>query len=299
MWMKDILKRAVETFPPMVENVRKFNEYLRQHGSYMPNTMMLELVKNNAHDREVLLESVRSPLYNFDVDVSLERIFALLGSSGVKNILVAEFIRENFKFDILPRDEKGNRKAQKLKCLCDTSPYGLDGETFLQECQKEIHFIASWIFKEDKKLHVLLPALMLLRLGIIVFSQVLIINDLQYDFYNELADNDFSNLLAIEKKYLGMDHIEFLEYLMRTWQTDPYIIEGVHHLKKPHLAPQNSRKSAYLFAIVEKIFTPHHKVSKVNVMDVLELMQKIQAQGVKFNIEIFKSAISKEYYMDL
>ncbi|MFQ6342538.1 hypothetical protein [Campylobacter sp. VTCC 70190] len=168
--MKDFLLQAINTLPPLPKSVIAFNEYLRENGVYMPNPIMLELLKNNEYDRQILLESVRSPLYNFDPDTPLERIFSLLGSNGVKNVLVAEFVRDNFKFDILPRDDKGVKKENKLKCFCDISPYGLSGEDFLKECQKEAFFISSWILEEDKRLHVILPSLMLLRLGIIIFS---------------------------------------------------------------------------------------------------------------------------------
>lgn len=292
--MKDILKNAVQTFPPMPHSVQEFNKYLRENGTYIPTNLMLEVVKNNEHDKKILLESVQSPLYNFDPTVSLERIFSLLGSNGVKNILVAEFIKDNFKFDILPRDKQGNKKSNQLKCICDLSPYGLDSEVFLKECQKETFFISSWILEEDKKLHILLPSLMLLRLGIIIFSQVLIMNDLARSFNNKLTHN-FNHILELEKEFLGCDHIEFLEFLLTLWNSDPFLIESVRHLKKPHLAPSQFKKSAYIYAIVEKIFTPHNKVSQENILSVLDLMQKIRSDGVKFDIDLFKSKITKEY----
>lgn len=293
--MKDFLIQAMKAMPPLPKSVIAFNLYVREKGNYMPNSMMIELLKNNEHDKQILIESVRSPLYNFDPNTSLERIVALLSSNGVKNILVAEFVRDNFKFDILPRDDKGVKKENKLKCFCDLTPYGLDGERFLQECQKEAFFISSWILEEDKKLHIILPTLMLLRLGIIVFSQVLIINNLAQAFHDKLAANGFDNILEVEKEFLGCDHIEFLEFLLTSWNSDPFLVGSVHNIKNPEKAPENLRKSTYIYAIVEKIFTPHNKVSKINVLSSVELMQSVATKGVKFNIELFKNKIMREY----
>ncbi|MCX2682742.1 MULTISPECIES: HDOD domain-containing protein [unclassified Campylobacter] len=293
--MKDFVLEAIKTLPPLPKSVVEFNRYFEMHGTYMPSNTMKKIVQENEHDKKIVLEMANSSLYNFQDNIDLDRIFSLLGSISVKNILVADFISNNFKFDIFPRDSKGNKSQSSFKCICDLSPYGLDGESFLQECSKELHFLSSWLLEEDKRNHIFLPCLMLLRLGLIMFSQILIFNNLHKEFYEELIKRNFSDILEVEKKFLDIDHIEFLEFLLKYWHSQPVIIQSVHYLKTPHLAPQDMKKNAYMFHFIEKIFTPHNKVNETDVDESIKLMAKLKEQDIHFKIDIFIAKITKEY----
>lgn len=294
--MKDFVLQAIETLPPLPQSVVEFNKYLQKNGTYMSSNMMKKIVEQNEHDRKIVLEVANSSLYNFEDEVSLDRIFSLLGPISVKNILVGDFISSNFKMNIYPRDHKGNKKTKNfIKCICNLSPYGLNAEKFLHECTKELHFLSSWLLEEDKRNHTILPCLMLLRLGLIIFSQILIINGLHEDFYEELSKRNFEDVLAVERKFLDTDHIEFLEFLLKHWHSDAVLVQSVRYLKTPHLAPDNLIKNAYVFFIIEKIFTPCDKVSVRSVEESINLMLRLKKQNIHFKIDVFIDKILKEY----
>lgn len=293
--MKDFVLQAIETLPPMPDTVIKFNEHYKQNGVYMTNQEMKELLEKNEKDKQVLLDVISSPLYNMDRQSSLDRILALVGSINVKNILISDFISNHFKFDILLRDEWGNRKQNEIKCVCDVSPYGLNGELFMESLQRQLNFVSSWLLKEDKRNHTLIPPLMSLRLGLIILSQIIILNNLQDKFFAKIEERNFKDIGLVEKEFLGCDHIEFLEFILQKYESDPVLLDGIKYLKTPHKAPQTTIKNAYIFHIVDVLFDYNGIVSNENMQKVIALMQELEQRGVIFNIEIFKDSLIKEY----
>ncbi|TQR34519.1 hypothetical protein DMB92_00720 [Campylobacter sp. MIT 99-7217] len=296
--MKDFVMQAVEALPELPATVVKFNDYVREHGLTMPNDEMLKILEFNEHDKKIVLEVAKSSLYNFPQDVELRRVVTLLGSITIKNILMAEVISNVFKFNIFPRDTEGNKMQMDIKCMCDLSPYGLNGESFLKDCSKELEVITTWLLAEDKQYHTLIPTIMLMRLGLIIFSQILIFQNLHEDFHQELAEGDFNNVWEVEKKFLGLDHIEFLEFLFERYKSDPRLISSLHHLKDPQNSPQELMKIAYIFNIVNYLFDPYKKITRQRLDNRLNLMQSLEEQGIKFKSALLEEKVCAVYYLE-
>ncbi|PCM56890.1 HDOD domain-containing protein, partial [Campylobacter sp. BCW_8712] len=93
--------------------------------------------------------------------------------------------------------------------------YGLDTQVFLRNCNEEATFITNWLNNEDKKLsHLLVPCAMLLRLGIVIFSNFLIQNHREKEFLTFLNETKIENIALAENEFLGVDHISFLGFLL-------------------------------------------------------------------------------------
>lgn len=288
---------AINTLPGLPDSVVKFNEYKRLNGVYMPNDEMIKLLEANEPDRKIIFEVARGGLYNFNADADLKRIVTLLGSISVKNILMAEIISNNFKFNILPRNLKGDKQSTKFKCVCDLSPYGLDGESFFDDCERELEVISAWVLAEDKQNHTLIPSLMLLRLGLVLFSQILILNNLHEAFFNELSQGGFNNLLEVETKFLGADHIELLHFLLEKYEADPILISSVAHLKDPDKAEGKIIKNAWIFNISNFLFDPYQKITKARLDKALSLMNELGQKGINFKSDLLEAEISKKYFL--
>lgn len=294
--MKDFVLKAIDTLPPPPQSVIAFNEYKKQHDIFMSHEEMVKLLEDNEEDKQIILKVAHSPIYNISTDADLRRIVNLLGSVSVKNILMAESIKNNFRFDILSRDLKTNNKKEIIKCVCDLSPYGLQSDAFLSDCERELEVISDWLLSEDKQLHTLIPTLMLLKLGIIICAQILILNNLSDPFYNELQRGNFNNLLRVEKKFLGADHIELLEFVMQKYEIDPMLIAGVHYLRTPFEAPEKFIKNAWIFNIVNFLFHPYKGVTQERLEEVLRLLEVLRERGIYFKSALLKSKVSKEYF---
>lgn len=295
--MKDFVLDAINTLPSLPDTVVKFNEYKRQNGVYMPNDEMIRLLEASEHDRKIIFEVARGGLYNFSADADLKRIVTLLGSISIKNILMAEVISNNFKFNILPRDLKGDKQNTRFKCVCDLSPYGLDGESFFDDCERELEIISAWVLAEDKQNHTLIPSLMLLRLGLVLFSQILILNNLQQAFFDELSNGGFNNLLEVEKKYLGADHLELLLFLLEKYEVDPLLIASMAHMREPEKAEGKMIKNAWIFNFVNFLFDPYQKMSKARLDKVLNTMSELKEKGINFKSDLLEAEISKKYFL--
>ena len=120
-------------------------------------------------------------------------------------------------------------------------------------------------------------------------------SNIDEDFYEELSKRNFEDVLAVERKFLDTDHIEFLEFLLKHWHSDAVLVQSVRYLKTPHLAPDNLIKNAYVFFIIEKIFTPCDKVSVRSVEESINLMLRLKKQNIHFKIDVFIDKILKEY----
>ncbi|MCX2683061.1 HDOD domain-containing protein [Campylobacter sp. MIT 21-1685] len=267
--INELLLQSVAELPPLPDTVNKLKKYINEAGSNAETSKIVEIISSDPLVTAKLLQLANSPYYGFSREIStITQVITLLGINNVKNIIIADCIKENFTIDV--------------------SPYGLDTYNFLNACSDEISFISNWLNDEDKNLsHLLVPCAMLLRLGIVIFSNFLIQNGKDKEFLTFLKKNKFDDISVIENEFFGVDHISFLGFLLYRWNFDETLIESICFVRTPHSASKQVKKSAYALAIIDHIFAPYNGSSPFNIRAALALIKEAVHKGIYFNVENF------------
>lgn len=262
--MNELLLKSVEVLPPLPDTVSKLRKYVSEANSNIETMKVAEIISSDLLMTAKLLQLANSPYYGFTREITtINQVITLLGVGNIINIVMANSIRDNFKIDV--------------------SPYGLNTQNFLKTCNEEATFIANWLNDEDKKLsHLLVPCAMLLRLGIVIFSNFLIQNHKDKDFLAFLNKNE--NLALAENEFLGVDHISFLGFLLHRWNFDDVLIESICFVRTPHAAREKVKKSAYALAITDHLFAPHDGSSPFNAKAAVALLKEAKTQGINFDL---------------
>ncbi|EDO9988747.1 cheVAW transcriptional regulator CheP [Campylobacter jejuni] len=262
--MNELLLKSVEVLPPLPDTVSKLRKYVSEANSNIETMKVAEIISSDPLMTAKLLQLANSPYYGFTREITtINQVITLLGVGNIINIVMADSIRDNFKIDV--------------------SPYGLNTQNFLKTCNEEATFIANWLNDEDKKLsHLLVPCAMLLRLGIVIFSNFLIQNHKDKDFLAFLNKNE--NLALAENEFLGVDHISFLGFLLHRWNFDDVLIESICFVRTPHAAREKVKKSAYALAITDHLFAPHDDSSPFNAKAAVALLKEAKTQGINFDL---------------
>ncbi len=262
--MNGLLLKSVEVLPPLPDTVSKLRKYVSEANSNIETMKVAEIISSDPLMTAKLLQLANSPYYGFTREITtINQVITLLGVGNIINIVMADSIRDNFKIDV--------------------SPYGLNTQNFLKTCNEEATFIANWLNDEDKKLsHLLVPCAMLLRLGIVIFSNFLIQNHKDKDFLAFLNKNE--NLALAENEFLGVDHISFLGFLLHRWNFDDVLIESICFVRTPHAAREKVKKSAYALAITDHLFAPHDGSSPFNAKAAVALLKEAKTQGINFDL---------------
>ncbi|EDP7331397.1 HDOD domain-containing protein [Campylobacter jejuni] len=262
--MNELLLKSVEVLPPLPDTVSKLRKYVSEANSNIETMKVAEIISSDPLMTAKLLQLANSPYYGFTREITtINQVITLLGVGNIINIVMADSIRDNFKIDV--------------------SPYGLNTQNFLKTCNEEATFIANWLNDEDKKLfHLLVPCAMLLRLGIVIFSNFLIQNHKDKDFLAFLNKNE--NLALAENEFLGVDHISFLGFLLHRWNFDDVLIESICFVRTPHAAREKVKKSAYALAITDHLFAPHDGSSPFNAKAAVALLKEAKTQGINFDL---------------
>ncbi|EAH5211122.1 HDOD domain-containing protein [Campylobacter jejuni] len=262
--MNELLLKSVEVLPPLPDTVSKLRKYVSEANSNIETMKVAEIISSDPLMTAKLLQLANSPYYGFTREITtINQVITLLGVGNIINIVMADSIRDNFKIDV--------------------SPYGLNTQNFLKTCNEEATFIANWLNDEDKKLsHLVVPCAMLLRLGIVIFSNFLIQNHKDKDFLAFLNKNE--NLALAENEFLGVDHISFLGFLLHRWNFDDVLIESICFVRTPHAAREKVKKSAYALAITDHLFAPHDGSSPFNAKAAVALLKEAKTQGINFDL---------------
>ncbi|EAL8298282.1 HDOD domain-containing protein [Campylobacter jejuni] len=262
--MNELLLKSVEVLPPLLDTVSKLRKYVSEANSNIETMKVAEIISSDPLMTAKLLQLANSPYYGFTREITtINQVITLLGVGNIINIVTADSIRDNFKIDV--------------------SPYGLNTQNFLKTCNEEATFITNWLNDEDKKLsHLLVPCAMLLRLGIVIFSNFLIQNHKDKDFLAFL--NKSENLALAENEFLGVDHISFLGFLLHRWNFDDVLIESICFVRTPHAAREEVKKSAYALAITDHLFAPHDGSSPFNAKAAVALLKEAKTQGINFDL---------------
>ncbi|ECY0838903.1 HDOD domain-containing protein [Campylobacter jejuni] len=262
--MNELLLKSVEVLLPLPDTVSKLRKYVSEANSNIETMKVAEIISSDPLMTAKLLQLANSPYYGFTREITtINQVITLLGVGNIINIVMADSIRDNFKIDV--------------------SPYGLNTQNFLKTCNEEATFIANWLNDEDKKLsHLLVPCAMLLRLGIVIFSNFLIQNHKDKDFLAFLNKNE--NLALAENEFLGVDHISFLGFLLHRWNFDDVLIESICFVRTPHAAREKVKKSAYALAITDHLFALHDGSSPFNAKAAVALLKEAKTQGINFDL---------------
>ncbi|ELT2544431.1 cheVAW transcriptional regulator CheP [Campylobacter jejuni] len=263
--MNELLLKSVEVLPPLPDTVSKLRKYVSEANSNIETMKVAEIISSDPLMTAKLLQLANSHYYGFTREITtINQVITLLGVGNIINIVTADSIRDNFKIDV--------------------SPYGLNTQNFLKTCNEEATFITNWLNDEDKKLssHLLVPCAMLLRLGIVIFSNFLIQNHKDKDFLAFL--NKSENLALAENEFLGVDHISFLGFLLHRWNFDDVLIESICFVRTPHAAREEVKKSAYALAITDHLFAPHDGSSPFNAKAAVALLKEAKTQGINFDL---------------
>ncbi|EAL0044960.1 HDOD domain-containing protein [Campylobacter jejuni] len=262
--MNELLLKSVKVLPPLPDTVSKLRKYVSEANLNIETMKVAEIISSDPLMTAKLLQLANSPYYGFTREITtINQVITLLGVGNIINIVTADSIRDNFKIDV--------------------SPYGLNTQNFLKTCNEEATFIANWLNDEDKKLsHLLVPCAMLLRLGIVIFSNFLIQNHKDKDFLAFLNKNE--NLALAENEFLGVDHISFLGFLLHRWNFDDVLIESICFVRTPHAAREEVKKSAYALAITDHLFAPHDGSSPFNAKAAVALLEEAKTQGINFDL---------------
>ncbi|EIJ4041795.1 cheVAW transcriptional regulator CheP [Campylobacter jejuni] len=264
--MNELLLKSVEVLPPLPDTVSKLRKYVNEANSNIETMKVAEIISSDPLMTAKLLQLANSPYYGFAREITtINQVITLLGVGNIINIVTADSIRDSFKIDV--------------------SPYGLDTQVFLRNCNEEVTFITNWLNDEDKKLsHLLVPCAMLLRLGIVIFSNFLIQNHREKEFLTFLNETKIENIALAENEFLGVDHISFLGFLLYRWNFDDVLIESICFVRTPHAAREEVKKSAYALAITDHLFAPHDGSSPFNAKAAVALLEEAKTQGINFDL---------------
>lgn len=271
--MNQLLLKSIEALPPLPQTVRELHSYISTAGANLQIAEVARIISSDPVVTAKLLQIANSPFYGFSREVTtIQQVVNLLGVANIKNIIATQSVQGSFKVDV--------------------SAYGLDTNHFLKSCNEEVQFISDWLLMEDKKLsYLLVPCAMLIRFGMIVFSNFLIQNNKDAEFLKALKDSKFSNIAAIEEQFLGVDHISFLSYLFHKWDFDEVLIETVAFVNTPHAADGDIKRNAYALDIANNIFALYDSGSEFRVDAALSLIKEAKGQGVDFNMDNFLSKL--------
>ncbi|RTI75071.1 HDOD domain-containing protein [Campylobacter jejuni] len=264
--MNELLLKSVEVLPPLPDTVSKLRKYVSEANSNIETMKVAEIISSDPLMTAKLLQLANSPYYGFTREITtINQVITLLGVGNIINIVTADSIKDSFKIDV--------------------SPYGLDTQVFLRNCNEETTFITNWLNDEDKKLsHLLVPCAMLLRFGIVIFSNFLIQNHREKEFLTFLNETKIENMALAENEFLGVDHISFLGFLLHRWNFDDVLIESICFVRTPHAAREEVKKSAYALAITDHLFAPHDGSSPFNAKAAVALLEEAKTQGINFDL---------------
>ncbi|WP_304149920.1 HDOD domain-containing protein [Helicobacter bilis] len=279
--MNELLSKTIENLPPLPETVVKLRNYIDKSGSDVRVQEVVNIISQDPLLTADLLRLANSPYYGFSREIStIKQVVALLGVTNIKNIAIANSL--------------------KGKLTINVAPYGLDTQTFLRNSSEEANFVTEWLGDEDKKLaQELVPCVMLLRLGMILFSSMLIQQKKDKEFLELIKQNNYQNISFVENEFFGTDHLSFSGFLFNHWKFDEDLIESLAYITAPHAASDHVKKNSYALAIANRIFEPYQGGSPYNVHEAVALIQEAASQGIKFDLDNFKSKLPHEAKINL
>ncbi|RDU59327.1 HDOD domain-containing protein [Helicobacter marmotae] len=258
----ELLEKVINSYPPLP----KVALMLRDCAQDTCSSWCIEEVTGAISDdpllRDHLINLVNSPFYGFSNEiVNLRQIVSLLGINNVASIAIATFFESSIHINV--------------------SPYGLEPEEFIIKSRKAVSFVSDWFSSIDKKFaQELIPCILLLRAGMVLFSKVLLEVRKDKAFLESLKANNY-DITLVENEFFGTDHLKILADLFEKWKFDDLIVESAKFIENPGEAPIEAMKNAYVLAIANAAFGPRGVQNKKKVS---ELVRQARKQAVNINI---------------
>ena len=274
--MNPLLLKAIQDLPPLPSTVTELRNYIDSNGANLEIKKIATIIQKDPLLVAELLRLANSPFYGFSRQVStIQQVISLLGINNIKNVVLANSIKSTFTIDV--------------------SPYGLDTADFLNNCSKEVDFISNWLKEEDKALaNTLVPCAMLLRLGMILLSDILIRSNKDKEFLAENKAHNFQDIREVENHYCGVDSVSFLGFLFDYWKFDEILIQSISYIDTPHAATDETKKNAYALAITNCLSEPYAPLNHFNSKKAIALLNEAKTQNINFNMENFLANLPKE-----
>lgn len=276
------LIESLENLPPLPETIQEIKVYTAKKGFDIRIDEVSSIIEKDPLITASLLHLANSAYYGFSREIkTINQCVILLGVNNVKNILIADYAKRSFDLDV--------------------SPYGFKTDEFLENCREESEFISYWLLEEDKELcHTLIPCVMFLRLGIMVFSKFLLDNKLDKQFLVHLNKEEYDDILVSERDFFGMNHITFLTNLFKYWNLNEIFAEAIMALDNLNQIPAKIRKEVYALAIVENLYRPQIKKDyKANILRAISILKHAKMNEFDFNLEKFLDKIPMKFKKDL
>lgn len=276
--INEMLIKSLDDLPPLPETIQKLQEYIATHGSNIVIDEVADIISTDPLITANLLHLTNSAYYGFSKEIkTVNQALVLLGVSNVKNMIIADYAKSSFVINL--------------------SPYGIETDRFLTLIHEQTNFISTWLIEEDRILcYNLIPCVMMLRLGIMVFSNFLIQNNIDKKFLLHLSKNNFNNILRLEREFLGVDHISFLSNLFKVWNLDEDLIEIISSLDYLGSTSAKVKKETYALAAIEALFSPEKNAyDDFCVQKAYQILKDGKANGVDFNLENFLNKLPEKF----
>lgn len=273
-----MLIKSLDDLPPLPKTIQKLQEYLASHGSNIVIDEVANIISTDPLITANLLHLTNSAYYGFSKEIkTVNQALVLLGVNNVRNMIIADYAKSSF--------------------VVNLSPYNIETDRFLSLINEQTNFISSWLMEEDKTLcYNLIPCVMMLRLGIMVFSNFLIQNNIDKKFLLHLSKNNFNNILRLEIEFLGVDHISFLSNLFKVWNLDESLIEIISSLDYLGSTSSKVKKETYALAVIEALFSPEKNTyDEFCVQKAYHILKDGKTNGVDFNLENFLSKLPEKF----
>ncbi len=274
--MNPLLLETIQNLPPLPSTVTELRDYIDSNGANLEANKIANIIQKDPLLVAELLRLANSPFYGLSRQVStIIQVISLLRINNIKNVVLANSLKSTFTIDV--------------------SPYGLDTASFLNNCSKEADFISSWLKEENKTLaNTLVPCAMLLRLGMILLSNMLIKASKDKEFLSENKAHNFQDIREVENRYCGVDSVSFLGFLFDYWHFDEILIQSIAYIDTPHAANGEVKKNAYALAITNCLFEPYAPLSHFNSKKAIALLNEAKNQNIDFDMGNFLANLPKE-----
>jgi len=219
-----------------------------------PSSLVKDIVQKIKLDEALtifVLKSCNSALYGIRKEInSLRNAINLLGYSQLKNLLMSYFMRN--LYNLSGKDETKDKMWEHTIAVAITA----------QELSKRFNTIADTAYLA----------------GLVHDIGKLAIYHIQADKVTEvnlyLEKNPQENILEIEKKIIGITHVEAGEIIVKKWQLSPYIIEAIknhHNLEKASTEAVNYVKLIHYSDILVNRFLENREIAFSHILEVKEL----------------------------
>lgn len=279
--MKEALQTAINDLPPLPKTALELREYV-DTAKDIKISEVEKIIKSDSLVFMELLKLVNSAYYSFANTInSVSHAISLLGVINVKNIILINALRSSFKVD--------------------TRPYGLDIENFTQTNHQILEFTLSFAKSMDKRLiSELTPNALLLRIGIVVFSDILLKARLGNQFLQAIKEGEFRNISEVEKEFFGISSNDFLVYILQEWKFEPKIINIAKFVKYPLNAPKDIEHLVFSLSAVDSLYTLHYELDIPSILSALDCLELANQRQVNVDKNLFldnlpQSAKNKYY----